>query len=170
VVESKATDLQLTSLSVSDIMHMTLLGDESFYPCESVDRLLALGETYARDYGRLLDAGTRLRLENERLRRDLQIQAVNAAAVLQAQRERDDHRVRLREAIEIIRSKATSSEWAWTVEVEGEIAADDPRRPPPPDTLVDAVHERVHEDTGEARAAVAVRHPDVPQTQSTKGE
>jgi hypothetical protein len=41
------------------------------------------------------------------------------------ERERDDHRVRLREAIEIIRSKATSSEWAWTVEVEGEIAAGD---------------------------------------------
>lgn len=63
--------------------------------------------------------------EIDRLRRDLEIQAVNAAAVLQAQRERDDHRVRLREAIEIIRSKATSSEWEWTIEVEGEIAADD---------------------------------------------
>jgi hypothetical protein len=48
-----------------------------------------------------------------------------AAEIERLERERDDHRVRLREAIEIIRSKATSSEWAWTVEVEGEIAADD---------------------------------------------
>ena len=42
--------------------------------------------------------------------------------------------------------------------------ADDPRRPPPPDALVDAVHERVHHDTGLVRAAVAARHDDVPST------
>lgn len=69
--DSLSTDLQLTSLSLSDILNMTLLGDESFYRCEPVDRLLALGETYACDYRRLLDAGTKLRLENERLAREL---------------------------------------------------------------------------------------------------
>lgn len=62
--------------------------------------------------------------EIERLRRDLEIQAVNATAVLQAQHERDDLKVRLREAVNIVRLNATTEQVAWMREVESELTDD----------------------------------------------
>lgn len=67
-----------------------------------------------------------------------------------------DLRVRLREALDIVRLNATTEQVAWMREVESELADDVPA-PTPPDVLVGALQDVVHKEKGHVRAARSLR-------------